>query len=130
MYNLPLQELMNRLEQELFRLHYTHQTIRYYRQMWKHIIKFFEDEGVTHFTEEVGIRFLDKKYNFFELEKAGKLTQSIINVFRVVRMLGDFQQHGSILRRYYKQKELLQTTNSNSYFSITAETVNKKSTPK
>jgi integrase/recombinase XerD len=55
------------------------------------------------------MRFLDEKYNFFELESADKLTQSIINVFRVIRMLGDFQQHGSILRRYYKQKELLKT---------------------
>jgi site-specific recombinase XerD len=43
------------------------------------------------------------------LEKTGKLTQSNINVFRIVRMLGDFQQHGSILHRYYKQRELLQT---------------------
>jgi len=30
-----------------------------------------------------------------------------VNVFRVVRMIGDFQQHGSILRRYYKHKELV-----------------------
>ena len=108
MNNLPLQNLIDRLEKELYRLHYTEQTVKYYRMMWRRIITFFENEGVDHFTEEVGMRFLDKQYNFFELEKAGKLTQSIINAFRVVRMLGDFQQHGSILRRYYKQKELLQ----------------------
>jgi integrase/recombinase XerD len=105
---LPLQELMSQLEKELYRLHYNEQSIKYYRLMWRRIIAFFEAEGIEHFTEEVGLRFLEKEYNFFELEKAGKLTQSIINVFRVVRMLGDFQQHGSILRRYYKQKELLQ----------------------
>ncbi len=55
-----------------------------------------------------GMHFLDEQFNFFALEQVGKLTQSIINVFRIVRMLGDFQQHGSILRRYYKHKELLQ----------------------
>lgn len=109
MNNLPLKDLIARLEQELYRLHYTEQTVKYYRQMWRRIVAFFENEGVDHFTEEVGMRFLDKQYNFFELEKAGKLTQSIVNAFRVVRMLGDFQQHGSILRRYYKQKELVQT---------------------
>jgi site-specific recombinase XerD len=76
--------------------------------MWKRIVTFFESEGVDHFIEEVGMRFLDKQYNFFALEESGDLKQSIINAFRVVRMLGDFQQHGSILRRYYKQKELLQ----------------------
>lgn len=108
MSNLPLQDLIAQLEQELSRLHYTKQTIKYYRLIWKRIIIFFEKEGIAHFTEEMGMRFLDEQYNFFELEKAGKLTQSIINVFRVVRMLGDFQQHGSVLRRYYKQRELLQ----------------------
>lgn len=103
----PLQDLIVRLEKELYRLHYNEQTVKYYRMMWRRIVTFFENEGVDHFTEEVGMRFLDKQYNFFELEEAGKLTQSIINAFRVVRMLGDFQQHGSILRRYYKQKDLL-----------------------
>ncbi len=108
MNSTPLQDLMAQLEEELSRLHYTEPTIRYYRMMWKRIIAFFDKEGVDHFTEEVGMRFLDEQYNFFELEKAGNLTQSIINVFRVIRMLGDFQQHGSILRRYFKQKDLLQ----------------------
>ena len=108
MNNLPLRELIALQEKELYRLHYTEQTIKYYRMMWRHIVTFCESEGVDHFTEDLGMRFLDKRYNFSELEKTGKLTQSIINVFRVIRMLGDFQQHGSILRRYYKQKELLQ----------------------
>lgn len=108
MNNLPLRELIAQLEKELYRLHYTEQSIKYYRRMWKHIVTFCENEGIDHFTEDLGMSFLDKCYNFFELEKAGKLKQSVINVFRTVRMLGDFQQHGSILRRYYKQEELLQ----------------------
>jgi site-specific recombinase XerD len=109
MTSLPFQELTKRLEKELYRLHYTEASVMQYRRMWRRIASFFEQEGIDHFTEEAGIRFLDEQYNFFELEKAGKLTQSFINVFRVIRMLGDFQQHGSILRRYYKQKELLQS---------------------
>jgi len=108
MSNLSLQELTDRLEKELYRLHYNEQSVKYYRGMWKRIAKFFASEGVDHFKEDIGMRFLEKEYNFFELEKSGQLTQSIINVFRVIRMLGDFQRHGSILRRYYKQKELLQ----------------------
>jgi hypothetical protein len=108
MSNTPLQDLMDELEKELFRMHYTKQAIKFYRQIWKRIARFFEKEGVDQFAEEVGMRFLEEKYNFFELEKAGKLTQSIINVFRVVRMLGDFQQHGSVLRRYFKHIDLLQ----------------------
>ena len=108
MNDLPLHELIALLEKELLRLHYTDQSLKYYRSMWRHIATFCESNEADHFTEDLGLRFLDKRYNFSELEKSGKLTQSIINVFRVVRMLGDFQQHRSILRRYYKQKELLQ----------------------
>jgi site-specific recombinase XerD len=77
--------------------------------MWKRIATFFEQEDINDYTEEAGLRFLDEQFNFFELEREEKLTQSLINVFRIIRMLGDFQQHGSILRRYYKQKKLLQT---------------------
>jgi site-specific recombinase XerD len=108
MNQLTLEELFTRLEKELRRLHYTERTVKYYRNLWRHIATFCRKEGLDHFTEEAGMRFLEEQYDFFELEKAGKLTQSIINVFRVIRMLGDFQQHGSILRRYYKQRELLQ----------------------
>jgi len=109
MTSLPFQELTKRLEKELYHLHYTEASVMHYHRMWRRIATFFEQEGIDHFTEEAGMRFLDEQFNYFELEKAGKLTQSLINVFRVIRMLGDFQLHGSILRRYYKQKELLQT---------------------
>jgi len=102
------QTLTNQLEKELIRLHYTEASIRQYRRMWKRIADFLKQEGTDYFTEDAGMHFLEQEFNFFELEAAGKLTQSIINVFRVVRMLGDFQQHNSILRRYYKQRELLQ----------------------
>jgi len=106
---LSFQELTQQLEQELYRLHYTEATLAHYRRLWKRMGSFFEQEGIKHFSEEAGMRFLDEQFDFYQRENAGQLTQSIINVFRIVRMLGDFQQHGSILRRYYKHKELLQT---------------------
>ena len=87
MNDLPLHELIALLEKELHRLHYTDQSIKYYRSMWRHIATFCESNGADHFTEEVGMRFLDKQYDFFELEASVELKQSIINAFRVVRML-------------------------------------------
>ena len=83
MTTLSFQELTARLEQELFRLHYTEGSILQYRRMWRRIAAFLEHEGLDHFTEEAGMRFLDEQFNFFALEKAGELTQSIINVFRI-----------------------------------------------
>lgn len=97
-------QLTDRLEDELRRLHYTEATIQGYRRAWKHIGLFLEQECLESFTEEAGMRFLEIKYDFFSREKAGTLTQAQINSLRIIRMLGDFQQHGSVLRRYYKQK--------------------------
>lgn len=97
-------QLIGRLEDELHRLHYTEGTIKVYRRAWKHIGLFLEQEGLDSFTEEAGMHFLEIKYDFFSREKTGTLTQAQINSLRIIRMLGDFQQHGSVLRRYYKQK--------------------------
>lgn len=104
---LTFDELVHRLESELYRLHYTEGSIAGYRRAWKHIARFLDSEGLRGFSEEAGMRFLDFKYGFSELEKTGTLTQYVINQLRIIRMLGDFQQHGSVLRRYYKQKVLL-----------------------
>lgn len=109
MTNLPFEDLTAQLEKELHRLHYSEASVKQYRSMWRRLAAFLAQKGTTHFTETAGLQFLDEQFNFFELEKTGKLKQSTINVLRVIRMLGDFQQHGSILRRYYKQKEQLQT---------------------
>lgn len=101
-------DLTDALEQELERLHYAPQSRKYYRQIWRKIAAFLEENQATQFTEGLGLRFLETRYDYPILEAASQLTQSIINVGRVVRMLGDFQQHGSILRHYYKQRQLLQ----------------------
>jgi len=110
MTKLPFQELTAELEKERHRLHYSEASVMQYRRRWRRIATFFEQKGVDHFTGAAGMRFLDEQYDFFEREKMGKLTQSIVNVFRVIRMRGDFQQHGRILRRDYKQKERLKTS--------------------
>mgnify|MGYP002621250276 CR=1 FL=1 len=107
MNTMSFEELIVLVEKELRRMHYTEASIRYYRRMWVQIAKFLEDQGAASLTEELGMTFLETKFNYFELEKAGLVTQSICNAFRVVRMLLDFQQHGAVLRRYYKQRQLL-----------------------
>lgn len=104
---LIFDDLTRRLENELHRLHYTEGSISAYRRAWKHIASFLDKENLPSFSEDAGMRFLDAKYDFSMLEKSGALTQSLINQLRIIRMLGDFQQHGSVLRRYYKQKVLL-----------------------
>ncbi|KAF0194531.1 MAG: hypothetical protein FD169_1735 [Bacillota bacterium] len=109
MNTITFGQLRSLLETELHRLHYKEQSIKSYRRMWLRITKFLANQGTAYLTEKLGMAFLEREFDYFELERAGKVTQSICNAFRVVRMLLDFQQHGSVLRRYYKQRQLLNT---------------------
>jgi len=100
MEKVTIRELITRLERELIRVGYAEATLNYYRSIWKRIIAYFEERGETFFSEAVAMEYVDNKCDFFAKEKAGALTQSNVYLFRVVRMMGDFQQHGVILRRY------------------------------
>ena len=102
MQNLPLRELVTLLEQELIRVGYKDGTLKYYRENWKRLITYFDECGEGFFSESVAMRYVDNKCDFFAKEKAGLLTQSNIYLFRIIRMIGDFQQHGTILRRYQR----------------------------
>jgi site-specific recombinase XerD len=102
MGKLTIRELINLLEQELIRMGYKDSTLKYYRENWKRIIAYFEEHGEQFFSEKTAMQFVDSKCNFFAKEKAGTLTQSNIYLFRIVRMMGDFQQHGTVLRRYHR----------------------------
>ena len=102
MEKLQIRELVNLLEQELIRVGYKEATLNYYRNNWKRIIAHFDERSESFFSEAVAMQYVDAKCDFFVKEKAGLLTQSNIYLFRIVRMMGDFQQHGTVLHRYHR----------------------------
>ncbi|MBE3102842.1 MAG: tyrosine-type recombinase/integrase [Bacilli bacterium] len=102
-----LQELIFNLEKELLRLGYTKGSLSFYKRRWQMLLTFAEMQGESHFSERLGINFLEKHFNILEKDFEGILLQSEVQNLRVIRMLGDFQLHGSVLRRYFKHKEIL-----------------------
>jgi site-specific recombinase XerD len=100
MERLPVKELVIRLEQELIRMGYAQATLDYYRRNWRMITAYFEDRGEACFSELIAMEYVDNKCGFFDKEHAGTLTQSHVYLFRIIRMMGDFAQHGTVLRRY------------------------------
>jgi len=100
MERLSMKELVPRLEQELIRMGYAEGTLKYYRANWKMITAHFDELGEAYFSEALAMEYADKKCNFFEKERSGTLTQSNAYMFHIVRMMGDFAQHGTVLRRY------------------------------
>ena len=102
MEKVKLTELISLLEKELIRQHYKEATLANYRTNWANLTNFFKSQVEEYFSETVAMEYVDKKCDFFSKEQVGLLTQSNIYLFRMVRMLGDFQQHGTVLRRYMR----------------------------
>lgn len=100
-------ELLHDLEQEMQRLKYSEGSMQFYRRRWKMLIKFAEEQGDVFYSESLGIDFLEKYFRIFEKDADHRFSQSEVQHLRIIRMVGDFQLHHTILRRYYKHKEIL-----------------------
>jgi len=71
------------------------------------LLEFAKERGEAYYTERLGIDFVEKHFNILKKDFERVLKQSEVQNLRVIRMLGDFQLHGTVLRRYYKHKEIL-----------------------
>ena len=107
MENQNLKELIVNLEKELLRLGYSEGSMTFYKRRWQQLLAFAKEQGVTHYSERLGIDFIEQYFNIQEKDFEGTLKQCEVQNLRVIRMVGDFQLHGTVLRRYYKHKELL-----------------------
>ncbi|MBA3603809.1 MAG: tyrosine-type recombinase/integrase [Parachlamydiaceae bacterium] len=102
-----LADLINDLEQEMLRLGYTNGSMQYYRRCWRALLQFAQKRGETFYTEQLGIDFIQEHFRIFKDDANHILLQSEVQKLRIVKMIGDFQLHRTILRRYYKHKQIL-----------------------
>ncbi len=107
MKRIPLIKLLHLLEQEMQRLGYTRGSFQFYRRRWKMLLQFAKARNETYYSEQLGIDFLEKHFHILEKNFDRTLPQADAQELRVVRTIGDFQLHRTILRRYYKQRPLL-----------------------
>ena len=107
MQEKPLVALINELEQEMLRLGYTEGTMNFYRRRWKMLLHFAQERGEIYYSERLGIDFVEKHFQIFEKDFNRTLSQSETQELRVIRMIGNFKLHRTILRRYYKHKKIL-----------------------
>lgn len=100
-------ELLQDLEQEMLRLGYSQKSMQFYRRRWQMLLQFFEKQNERFYSEQLGLAFLEKHFHILEKDLDRILTQADTQELRIIRMIGDFQLHNTILRRYYKHKEIL-----------------------
>lgn len=103
----PLTQLLKELDQEMLRLGYTKGSMNFYRNWWNKLLQFAFESDETYYSERLGISFAEKHFQIFEKDFNRTLSQSDTQRLRIIRMIGDFQLHNTVLRRYYKHKELL-----------------------
>lgn len=104
-----LPDLISGLEQELLRLGYTKGSMIFYRRRWNQLMAYAEDRGECYYTEQLGMDFLKEFFGIIQEDFSRTLPQAETQEIRVIRMVGDFQLHHAVLRRYLKHKEILTT---------------------
>lgn len=107
MQKKSLTELIHDLDQEMQRLGYTEGSMKFYRRRWQMLLQFALDRGETYYSEQLGIDFVEQHFRIFEKDFNRTLAQKETQELRIIRMIGDFQLHHTVLRRYYKHKEIL-----------------------
>lgn len=71
------------------------------------LLQFAQEQGEVFYSERLGVDFIEKHFHIFEKDFNRTLSQSNVQDLRIIRMIGDFQLHRTILRRFYKHKEIL-----------------------
>ena len=104
-------DLLRDLEQEMLRLGYVEGSMQFYRRRWRMLLQFAEEQGESFYSEQLGIAFVKKYFHIFETDFERILSQAETQELRVIRAIGDFQLHRTILRLYYKHKQILTEPN-------------------
>src|SRR2546430_7020251 len=107
MQQQTLHQLLQDLEQELLRLGSTKGTMTFYRTRWRKLEDFAERIRQVYYTEQLGIDFVRDYFAITQDDFSRTLNQAQTQELRVIRMVGDFQLHHAVLRRYLKHRELL-----------------------
>ena len=103
MEKLPIEELVINVLTELERLNYSYNTLCGYRAFYKKVVAFAKEKEQIYFTEDLGSAFLKEKYNCEVNYYLENMPKSVKNSIRRIRVLGDYQLHGVIVRRIIKK---------------------------
>jgi hypothetical protein len=97
---VALSALVSGLDEEMLRLGYKDSTMVWYRGCWRRLQRYFAAREAEEFSLDLAMAWVEEACGFFAKERAGTLKQTDVYLFRVAQMLGDYEAHGAVLRRY------------------------------
>lgn len=102
---LTIKELSSVVVQELLNLHYSQHAMNRIRAEFKRIVAYADRINVKNFSESFGKLYLSDQYNCTIDYYVQNMPEHVRNPIRCIRLLGDYQLHGVILRRIVKKKD-------------------------
>lgn len=97
--SVPLAELIKNAEKEIIRQNYCKGTVSHYKTVWRIFSEYAEKQpDGEYFSEELGKCFLKEVYGFYPEMPINDNPQGYRHKRRAIRILGDLQLHGIILR--------------------------------
>ena len=100
---LTINKLVAKVLAELERLNYSYNSLCGFRAFYKRVIAFANEKEELYFSEELGRAFLKEKYNCTVNYYTEVMPKSYRGPIRRIRILGDYQLHGVIVRRIVKK---------------------------
>lgn len=94
-----IRKLVSEVLAELERLNYAENTRNTYRRFYNRLLAFADSIGETLYSEDLGNTFLRLHHNFDLDSYTTSAHRTFRGQARCIRVLGDYQLHGAILRR-------------------------------
>ena len=105
--SLTIIELATKVIKELEKMGYSYNSICGLRATFTRFNTFAEEKAEKFFTEELGHRFLGEKYGCWINYYSEPYPKGAKHAIRAIRLLGDYQLHGVIIRRILKKKKYI-----------------------
>lgn len=94
-----IRNLVSDVLEEIERLNYSRNARAGYRRFYRRLVDFADGAGERVYSERLGNSFLQSIYKFDLDSYTASSHSSFRNQARCIRVLGDYQLHGAILRR-------------------------------
>lgn len=100
----PIEVLAAEVIEELKQLNYAYNTVCGIRASFNRVCAFARDRDERYFSEELGHEYLREKYGCTTNYYLGPFPRNAKPAIRSIRLLGDYQLHGVVIRRIIKRK--------------------------
>lgn len=92
---LSAKELIKATEEKLLQTGFAQLSLKSIKRVWNNLEEYLNHKGISHFSPEVGLSFLNDRYDF----SVNPRSQSNTDRLRAIQLLEDYQAHERIMIR-------------------------------